>query len=168
MLLPLLLCSAAAYLGDSGKCDLVEFKGKNFVNSARVHTGFYDSIAQIDDYAGKCGVKVLVTSSFRKSGKPLSGPIVVPPAVDSNHLVGHAIDMNLYEGDVLCNSKCLVDPPAHLEGVTCFISSIRRDPNLRWGGDFHPTDPVHIDDGLNVRDRSLYDILFTSLQENCN
>lgn len=82
--------------------------------------------------------------------------------------MGHAIDMNLYEGKVLCNSKCLVHPPAELEGVKCFISSIRHDSSLRWGGEFHPEDPVHIDDGLNVRDRPLYNVLFISLQKNCN
>ncbi|KAJ7357536.1 hypothetical protein OS493_024342 [Desmophyllum pertusum] len=167
MLLPLVTCITAARVGDSGKCDVVPFKGENFVNFAHVHTGFESNIARISGYATKCGVKVLVTSSFRKYGKPISGPTVVPPAIDSNHLVGHAIDMNLYEGGVLCNSKCLVHPPAQLKGVRCFISSIQRDSTLRWGGDFHTKDPVHIDDGLNVHNRSLYNIIFISLQKNC-
>lgn len=43
----------------------MEFKGKNFVNSARVHTGFHGSITQIDDYAGKCGVKVDVLFFYK-------------------------------------------------------------------------------------------------------
>ena len=34
---------------------------------------------------------------------------------------------------------------------------IRDDSELRWGGDFSPEDPVHIDDGLNVRDRDRWD-----------
>ena len=91
----------------------------------------------------------------------------MPPATDSNHLVGHAIDMNLYEGKVLCNSKCLTNPPEQLKGVKCFISSIQHDPTLRWGGDFRLKDVVHIDDGLNVHDRPLYIKLFVSLQKNC-
>ena len=45
-------------------------------------------------------------SSFRKSGKTVSGAIV-PPAVRSNHFVGHAIDFNLDTKQGWCNSKCL-------------------------------------------------------------
>ena len=35
-----------------------------------------------------------VTHAFRKEGQDIGGTIV-PPASKSNHLVGHAIDMNL-------------------------------------------------------------------------
>ena len=35
-----------------------------------------------------------VTHAFRKDGQDIGGTIV-PPASKSNHLVGHAIDMNL-------------------------------------------------------------------------
>ena len=41
-----------------------------------------------------CGVTVWVTHAFRKDGQDIGGTIV-PPASKSNHLVGHAIDMNL-------------------------------------------------------------------------
>jgi hypothetical protein len=36
------------------------------------------------------------------------------------------------------------------EGVRSFIQSIEDDSDLRWGGNFSNTDPVHIDDHLNA------------------
>jgi hypothetical protein len=69
----------------------------------------------------------------------------------SNHLAGHAIDMNVKYGeakDKWCNSTCLggVLP----DGVSGFIKAIQDDAGLRWGGDFSDKDPVHIDDNLNA------------------
>ena len=93
--------------------------------------------------------------------------VIVPPSKTSNHLVGHAIDMNLYYEGKLCNSKCLINEATWPEGVGCFISKIRNNKDLRWGGDFEPKDPVHIDDDLYDRDRSLYKKLYDTLQENC-
>jgi hypothetical protein len=41
--------------------------------------------------------------------------------------------------------------------VRDFIEKARADDTLRWGGDFNPEDPVHLDDGLNRRDPALWD-----------
>lgn len=108
-----------------------------------------------------------VTSSFRKSGQVIGGAIVVP-AKRSNHYVGHAIDMNLIENGVWCNSRCPKsdDLDRHI-GVKCFIEKIRNDPSLRWGGDFTVRDVVHIDDGVNLRNPSHYNNLYNRLQKNC-
>ena len=43
---------------------------------------------------------------FRKEGQDIGGTIV-PPATTSNHLVGHASDMNLETPRGWCNSICL-------------------------------------------------------------
>ena len=51
-------------------------------------------------------LQVYVTSSFRLAGHTPSGAIV-PPALHSNHFVGHAIDFNLETPNGYCNSKCL-------------------------------------------------------------
>ncbi|XP_044163132.1 uncharacterized protein LOC114975662 [Acropora millepora] len=150
----------------TGRCDLYTYKGSNFMNSARVHSGFAGNIKKINDFAAECGVKVYVTSSFRKSGQAIKNAIV-QPATRSNHFVGHAIDMNLVEGSLWCNSKCLQNWRYNQGGVSCFIQKIRASTSLRWGGDFSKKDPVHIDDGLNYKSRSGYDTLYNLLQKNC-
>ena len=110
--------------------------------------------------------KVYITSSYRKDGF-VSGAIV-PPAKRSNHLIGHAIDMNLIDRQTgkFCNSVCLgrSNKPS---GVRCFIGKIRSNSSLRWGGDFKKTDPVHIDDGTNIKNPQLRNRLYNSVRRNC-
>lgn len=150
----------------TGRCDLYAYRGSNFMNSARVHSGFAGNIKKINDFAGECRVKVYVTSSFRKSGQAIKNAIV-QPATRSNHFVGHAIDINLMQGSLWCNSKCLKNWQGNQGGVRCFIQKVRATTSLRWGGDFSVKDPVHIDDGLNHKSRSNYDTLYNLLQKNC-
>jgi hypothetical protein len=45
-----------------------------------------------------------------------------------------------------------------------FIQKVRDAPGLRWGGDFNPEDPVHIDDGLNLTDPDRWQSKFDSLR----
>ena len=86
------------------------------------------------------------------------------PDKRSNHYVGHAIDMNVWDKNgKLCNSKCLRHSLNQHPDVQCFIEKVRNDPNLRWGGDFTPKDEVHIDDGINCRKPSVYDKLYNKL-----
>ena len=61
---------------------------------------------QMQTIAKSSQVTVYVTQAFRKDGVPVDGAIV-PPASHSNHLVGHAIDMNLDTPIGWCNSNCL-------------------------------------------------------------
>ena len=70
----------------------------------------------------------------------------------SNHMAGHAIDMNVQSEGVLYNSSKLKKSNlANLPApVKSFIEAIRDDTTLRWGGDFATEDPVHIDDHLNA------------------
>ncbi|SMO76619.1 D-alanyl-D-alanine carboxypeptidase [Geodermatophilus aquaeductus] len=118
---------------------------------------FADSLAAINTHAAAndVDVYVYVTSSFRTS--TVVPGAVVTPATMSNHLAGHAIDMNVKYGagkTSWCNSTCLGgSPPA---GVKEFIAAVRGDAGLRWGGDFTIKDPVHVDDGLNVNDAAAY------------
>ena len=90
------------------------------------------------------------------------------PSKISNHFVGHAIDMNLIDGSRhFCNSQCLGDEKKQTKGEKCFLFQIGHDTALRWGGNFSKPDPVHIDDGINKRNRAEYNRLFASLQTNC-
>jgi hypothetical protein len=137
-------------------CALVTYSGTNFTgDTVKADTEFEDSLGTIDKHAGDNKVKVHVTDSFRESGAKVKGAIVTP-ATRSNHLAGHAIDMNVKYGekDTLCNSTCLKATAKHPAGVKEFIKAIQDDSELRWGGDFSDVDPVHIDDNLNSDDEA--------------
>jgi len=91
---------------------------------------------------------------------------IVPPAKKSNHLAGHAIDMNLQSASGFFNSSKLkksnfTNLPIEIKDL---ISLIKNDAVLRWGGDFNKEDPVHIDDKLNLRNKGRWDLKFSSRQ----
>jgi hypothetical protein len=135
-------------------CVLTTYSGSNFTGETVVtDVEFVPALDKINKYAADNDVNLLITDSFRPYGRAVRGAIV-PPASRSNHLAGHAIDMNVQYGPgkgKLCNSSCLrrEHPPA---AVKAFLDTIRADGTLRWGGDFEDRDPVHIDDGLNGDD----------------
>ncbi len=76
----------------------------------------------------------------------------------------HGIDMNIMMEDTLYNSSRLGNFNSLPSPIQSFIEDIKRDSELRWGGDFSNPDPVHIDDGLNLRDRTTYDAKFPLIQ----
>ena len=82
------------------KCPLIKIDNDAFEVYEKpfilVDSEFKPHIIKIANFANTCKVKVLVTSSFRYSDH-IKDPLV-PPAKISNHMVGHAIDMNLYYG----------------------------------------------------------------------
>nr|XP_002127257.1 uncharacterized protein LOC100178871 [Ciona intestinalis] len=129
----------------------------------RVEDAFVGSMKTISNSASTCNVTVIVTSSFRKQSQPVPGHIV-PPASRSNHLVGHAIDMNLKTPKGYCNSRCLAARKnSHAE---CFLKNVM-GAGLRWGGTWNQPDPVHIDDSLNLRSPKTWESLFYDLQRHC-
>jgi uncharacterized protein YgiM (DUF1202 family) len=125
---------------------------------------FFPLLDRLNDLAGACGVEIHVTSSFRDPDRAPSGAIV-PPATRSNHFVGHAIDMNVSSPSGFFNSATLkrANLAALPTEVRDFIQKVRDDSDLRWGGDFSPEDPVHIDDGLNRTDPTRWQSKFDSL-----
>jgi peptidoglycan hydrolase-like protein with peptidoglycan-binding domain len=129
---------------------LVDFTDSNFVGK-RVVTDkdFAAALKRINKYAKDSKILIHVTSSYRIDAN-VSGAIVTPSKM-SNHMVGHAIDMNVRYGDDYkkwCNSAALSKPTLP-EPVAKFIGLIRADGELRWGGDFRKKDSVHIDDYYN-------------------
>lgn len=119
----------------------------------RIDREFRPCIELLGGLALNHGIRIFVTSSLREPGKPVANAIV-KPAQFSNHHVGHAIDMNLLDGDRLIRSDELGDlgalsnssPRAH--AFLMQVSGLKR--YFRWGGEFTIKDPVHIDNGLNV------------------
>lgn len=145
-------------------CALTTYKGSNFVgDTVTADEEFIESLRKINNYATANNVNIHITNSFREAGGKIKGAIV-SPAKMSNHLAGHAIDMNVWHGekkDKLCSSKCLKgELPADVSG---FIADIRKDKCLRWGGDFKPSDPVHLDDGLN-KDKEAWKARYNATQ----
>lgn len=160
--------TTTTFLGANSErvCGPVAFTASNFRGPVSADPDFVPSLQAMNNYAIANNVRILVTSSFREEDDDLDSAVVAPSAM-SNHLVGHAIDMNIEYGTnfgSLCNSTCLGQSesgwPAEVRG---FINDIREDPELRWGGDFATPDVVHIDDGLNVDDpeewSDRYDVL---------
>ncbi|WP_138497507.1 peptidoglycan-binding protein [Nostoc sp. PA-18-2419] len=144
--------------------ELKTFTGSQFIGKpVLADIEFIPHLEKINDFAATNGLKIYITSSARPWGVPVVTP-VVPPAKMSNHLIGHAIDMNIDIGGKLFTSHELGDfnslPPA----IKVFITDIRNHPVLRWGGDFSPPDTVHIDDGLNFHNSNIWKQKFPIIQ----
>ncbi len=140
--------------GPEGRLSLVSFSSPSFIGEpVRADTDFVPFLELLATWAAELSVQVFVTSSFRRPGARLRNT-VVEPARGSNHLVGHAIDMNLQSAEGFFNSSALArdDLSSLPPDVKRFLDRVREHDSLRWGGDFSQEDPVHIDDGLNVRD----------------
>lgn len=160
---------AASIVGSaSASCDsgvIVTYSHPAYVGAPLIASiGFVPALNELGRIAQDAGVRVHVTHSFRAEGTDLSGAIV-PPAGRSNHLVGHAIDMNVVGPDgALCNSRCLGGYPSVPRAVRRFIDAVRDHPLLRWGGDFSPPDFVHVDDGFNLREPERWRALYPAAQ----
>jgi hypothetical protein len=140
-------------------CDIRIYRNERFTgNELRADIDFFPLLDRLNGFAADCDVEIFVTSSTREPGRTVAGAIV-PPATRSNHLVGHAIDMNVRCDGRLFDSQALKrdNLPNLPAAVREFIERVRADATLRWGGDFDPEDPVHFDDGLNRRDPALWD-----------
>lgn len=152
----------------SSSCGLVTYKSATVIGynglEIEIEPGFKSSMDKISDYAKRCGVTVYVTHAYRDEGQDLGGT-VVPPASTSNHLVGHAIDMNLNTDAGWCNGDCLL--AGYNSDAECFVGKVNGDVTMRWGGVWYSADPVHIDDGLNVSDMDEWNQLYYDLQGAC-
>jgi peptidoglycan hydrolase-like protein with peptidoglycan-binding domain len=148
----------------SKRSPLVLFEASRFRGKpCQVDIEFVPALEKINAYAEQADVFIHVTSAFRTSSN-VAGAIV-KPATRSNHMAGHAIDMNvIYEQTKCANSGMLGKYPNVPEPVRRFIKSIIDDKGLRWGGLFKTKDPVHIDDGLNG-DMAKWDKRYQAMQK---
>jgi uncharacterized protein YcbK (DUF882 family) len=111
-----------------------------------IDADFIDSLGILNDEAKTGNVKLSLNQAFRIHGAPVGGA-VVPPATQSQHLIGHAIDCNIDDGGLI-SSKAFAK---HTETAAAddFIAAVKKR-NLRWGGDFTAKpDPVHFDDNVD-------------------
>jgi hypothetical protein len=108
-----------------------------------VDADFTGSLGLLNTAAKDAKVKLYITQAFRVAGVPVSGAVVTP-ATKSQHLIGHAIDCNILDGQTRVNSSAFADG-TETDAADKFVKA-SKDAGLRWGGDFHPVDYVHFDD----------------------
>jgi len=116
-----------------------------------IHRDFHPLMVKITRYAAQCDLTLLITQSYRIPGRRTKN-CIVPPAVKSNHLAGHAVDFNIRFNGRLFESNDIRKETLRLApaNVKAFIGMLVSDDSLRWGGEFKEEDPVHVDDGLNT------------------
>lgn len=134
---------------------LIEYKGKNIKGfrgrQILIHRDFKKYLEQIDRYAVDNNIELIINQSYRSDKQTLSRSIVKPSKL-SNHLAGFAIDFNIKSNGKMYFSsdlerKNLSKLP---DNVQNFINEIRKNKELRWGGDFQRQDPIHIDCPINL------------------
>ena len=83
------------------------------------------------NFAQTCNTILAVSHAFRKEGQ-LLGTYIEPAQGTSPHLVGHAIDINLWDSrsSQKCNTKCMKTKGASY--ASCFLGKIENDPDLIW------------------------------------
>lgn len=107
-----------------------------------VHQDFVPWIEAMNGKAKEKKVALRVNQAFRVQGLPVSGA-VVPPASSSQHLIGHALDVNIVDGKTVNTSAMFIAGTA-TQAAKDFVKAAK-DLGLRWGGDFSPKDPPHFD-----------------------
>jgi RHS repeat-associated protein len=110
------------------------------------HTIFSD-VTDIFDAAVETATPIHINSSFRTNKKQedvVADPNSTTPAAagTSAHNAGLALDFNVYKDND--TSKGLESGNTSLTSSSSFITKVK-DKGWRYGGDFTPTDKVHID-----------------------
>ncbi len=133
--------------------DLYGHRGRQVI----VHRAFLSQVNTIKALAKTHNIKLVVTQGYRPPGRPVKDAIV-KPAVRSNHLAGHALDMNPRHGWKTYTSEDMAPENFHRlpPRVRAFLDAVRAHPRLRWGGDFNTPDPVHIDLPINLDQPELW------------
>lgn len=127
-------------------------------NPCYVHVDFVPYMDTFCECLADNGCKALINSSHRKT--IIVPDAIVKPAKMSNHLVGHAIDCNIYDfKGHLWNHKELAEPKGE---VLAFILDTEK-AGLRWGGRFKTPDTIHWDDGLNVNNPKRWKEIYAEL-----
>jgi len=120
---------------------LVKVKLSQFNKAITVDKTFLPYLSKMNSLARERGIKIIVTSSFRKDGAAIKNAVYTP-AKRSNHKVGRAIDVNLIDNDgSYYGSKRLTNSKMS-ENIKGFIADLKEE-GIRWGGTF--SDPVHFD-----------------------
>ena len=131
---------------------MIEFKHKILIGKPCVVSDYFAEhfLLLMCNKAEQLGLIIKVNSSFRQTDN-VPGAIV-KPAKMSNHMIGHAIDVNFIDGKIFWSSEMLNNPKGKVLELINYCKSI----GMRWGGEFAVKDTVHFDDGLNVNHPDLW------------
>ncbi|MDR0495229.1 MAG: M15 family metallopeptidase [Treponema sp.] len=147
--------------------NLTRIQPSNFDKQVEVDAGFVNHLRFMGNCANKLNLSIIVTGDgFRREGASLTNP-VFNPANASNHLVGHAIDINIMYYGTLFTKTALDNFSTLPQPVKDFITECKSN-NMRWGGDFSERDPVHFDSGLNVNNPTEWRRLYITYQSQTN
>lgn len=106
-----------------------------------VNTDF-TGLDTLNTVASAASVQLRLNQTFRVQGIAPRGAVVAP-ATRSQHLIGHAVDLNIVVGTTVVVSSAFIAGTAPKE-ATDFVTSVKAQ-GLRWGGDFGDRDPPHFD-----------------------
>lgn len=95
-----------------------------------------------NEKAKDLSLDIKLNQTMRVNGVKVSSAVVTP-ASKSQHLIGHALDCNIVDGENWNNSKTFEDKKES-ENAKKFISAMKVK-GLRWGGDFSDVDTPHFD-----------------------
>jgi len=111
-----------------------------------LHADFAHVVGALNDEAKKDNVTIKINQAFRRANVAPTGA-VVHPAKKSQHLIGHAIDLNIFD-DETKNSAPMFKNGKETKRADAFVNGMK-SKGYRWGGDFSDTDPVHFDSLLD-------------------
>lgn len=117
--------------------------------------GDFTGLDTLNTLARTANLQLRLNQAFRVQGVAPRGA-VVPPAGRSQHLIGHAVDLNIVVGTTVVVSANYIGGTAPKE-ATDFAAAAKAQ-GLRWGYDFAPRDPPHYDQ--RVSDATEYDMKF--------
>ena len=101
-----------------------------------------DYLKNANEKAKELSLTIMFNQTMRVNGIKVSGAVVTP-ASKSQHLIGHAIDCNIIDGDNWNSSKTFKDKKES-ENAKKFISAMK-EKGMRWGGNFSKVDTPHFD-----------------------
>ncbi|MCW8987134.1 MAG: M15 family metallopeptidase [Gammaproteobacteria bacterium] len=107
-----------------------------------VSSALVDCLKIANEEAKALSLKIFLNQSMRLNGIKVSGAVVTP-ASKSQHLIGHAIDCNIVDGDNWNSSKAFKEKK-ETENAKKFISALKEN-GMRWGGNFSNVDTPHFD-----------------------
>ncbi len=99
-------------------------------------------IKNINSFAKNKSITIKINQTFRENKLKVTGA-VVSPAQKSQHLIGHALDCNIVDGDNWNNSTTFKNKE-ETDNAKGLISAMK-NLEYRWGGDFTPIDTPHFD-----------------------
>jgi len=137
-----------------------EYYASNFHGHCLVDEDFIPWLDKINQAALENNVFVHVISSYRKDA--IVPGAIRKPAKHSNHMVGHAIDVNITDKHGFWYNSKRMQQAFNVKHDPVY-SFLKRciELGVRWGGysgagDTFCDDPVHFDDAINVVNPKLW------------